>query len=99
MKEKQTKKFFNLVKFFLFFILLLALVQIYVSHRLATAGKLVAELENETLKIRDENQKLREEISHLGSLSVVFEKAHKLGFKTTKEVVYLTPEVPVALSH
>ena len=99
MKKKQTKKFVNLVRFFLFFILLLALVQIYVSYRLATAGKQVAGLENEALKIRDENQELQEEISYLGSLAVVSEKAHQLGFKTTQEVVYLTPEVPVALNY
>ena len=99
MKEKQTKKFFNLVKFFLFLIVVLALVQIYVSHRLATAGKRVAELENTALAISEKNQQLREEISCLGSLAVVSEKARHLGFKTTSEIVYLTPKVPVALNY
>jgi len=97
MKSLQPKKTFGILKIVVVSILFLALTQIYVSHRLATAGKLVGKLEEEAEKIRMENGKIKELVSQKGSLSVVFEKAEKLGFTPVGEVFYLTSEIPVAL--
>ncbi|HUW21994.1 MAG TPA: hypothetical protein VMW41_05030 [Candidatus Bathyarchaeia archaeon] len=98
MNKKRPKKFFYVVSIFFSLVLFLALVQIYVSHRLATAGKVVAELENEVLRTREENQKLCEGIDQKGSLSVISQKAQALGFRPLADIVYLTSGVSVALN-
>ena len=95
----KKKKTFNLVKILLASVLGLALVQIFISHRLATAGKLVAEFETETVRIKAENERLEEKINQEGSLAIISQKATELGFKPIDQIVYLTSEVPVALGH
>jgi cell division protein FtsL len=98
MKKTEKKPFFKLAKVLVFLVLFLALVQVYISHRLTTAGKLVGETEAKTEQVRQENEIIQEEIDQEGSLTVVAERAEELGFRPAKEIVYLTPETPVALN-
>jgi len=99
MKNKQKKGLLNLVKIFLLLVIFLGLVQVYLSQRLASAGKAVADLEKEAAEISLENEKLLENLNNQGSLAVVFEKAQSLGFRPANEVLYFTSEVPVALNY
>jgi cell division protein FtsL len=94
---KKKKKSLALIKFLSFLVVFLALVQVFISYRLATAGKLVAELESQAAELRTENDQLREVINQEGSLLAVLKKAESLGFKSIEKIVYLTSEVPVAL--
>lgn len=79
-------------------ILFLALTQLYICQRLATAGKVVAELEVKAGQISAKNGEIKEQIVETGSLSYIYEKAQELGFKSVDRIVYLTSEVPVALN-
>jgi hypothetical protein len=97
MKKKPKKVSLGMVKLFLFCILFLTLVKLYVSHRLATAGKLVAELENKAQAIAVENERLEELISQQSALLPVYTKAEKLGFRPIEKIFYLASEAPVAL--
>lgn len=97
MKKKISKT--NLLKLLLAAVIVLALIQVYASHRLSTAGKLVAELEEKAEKIQSENKLLKEEINQLGSLSVIYQKAQSLGFKPASQIVYLSSEIPVAMGN
>lgn len=79
-------------------VLFLALVQIFASHCLSTAGKTVGELELQAEKISRQNFILAEEIDALGSLSAVRLRAEALGFRATENLVYLTSPAPLAWS-
>ena len=83
---------------FFWLVVSLTLVQIFVAHQIATAGKQVSELEVRAENLRAENNRLKEIISQQGSLVVVRERAQNLGFKPAKDIFYLTSEIPVALN-
>lgn len=80
-----------------FMVLILALVQLFVSQRLATAGEEVRQLETEAAQLENENRILADEIGKMGSLSMISSKARDLGLVRTTQVFHLTPQVPVAL--
>lgn len=72
------------------------LARIFISNQLATSGKLVDDLKENTNRLVKENSRLEEEIVEFSSLSRVSSEAGRLGFKKTT-IVNLTPEIPVAL--
>ncbi len=95
-KTKKTKKE-KLTSLILGLVLVLCLIQLFISHRLATSGEKVAELEVRAAQIEAENNLLEEEISQMGALSRVSQEAEKLGLVRTSNVLYLTSQIPVAL--
>ena len=78
-------------------VLILLLAQMLISYRLAIAGEEVKSLEIAAQEIGDENQLLKERINQMGSLSRVQQQSRMLGLVKTNQVLYLTPQVPVAL--
>lgn len=98
-KEKKKSKSLGMIKIVFVSILVLALFEIYISHRLATAGKTVGEAEAQAAVVRAENERLQEVMNQKSSLAVIFAKAQELGFKSAENIFYLSSEIPVALGH
>jgi len=89
----------NLPIFIIAFVIGLALVQLVITHRLATAGEVIKELEIEASRIEEKNKLFRQEINQLGSLRRISQEAGKLGFIRQNSLLHLTPEVPVAMTY
>lgn len=81
------------------FVIGLALVQLVITHRLATAGEVIRELEIETSRLEEKNGLVRQEINQLGSLRRISQEAEKLGFVRQNSLLHLTPEIPVAMNY
>lgn len=81
------------------FVIGLALVQLIITHRLATAGEVIRELEIETSRLEEKNELIGQEINQLGSLRRISQEAEKLGFVRQNSLLHLTPEVPVAMTY
>jgi hypothetical protein len=94
-KSKKKKNYLSMV--IITTVLFLALAQLLISHRLASNGEIVRQLEQEATLLEKENKVLAEKISQFGSLRSVAVEAQKLGMKKTSQVINLTPQVPVAL--
>jgi cell division protein FtsL len=94
--EKKTKNK-KLTSLILGLVLILSLVQLFISHRLATSGERVKEFEVRADQIKEENALLEEEVGQMGSLSRVSREAEKLGLVRTSSILYLTSQIPVAL--
>jgi hypothetical protein len=98
MTPAKKKKKINLVTLVVVIAFFLGLVQLLIANRLAAAGGSVRQLEVKAQQLEEENRLLEEEISRLGSLTAVSERAEALGFEKTTAVVYLTSPVPVAFN-
>lgn len=61
-------------------VLILAVIQLIVAHRLATLGGVINLCENKAAWLEQENLKTAQEISQIGSLSKISLKAEELGF-------------------
>lgn len=99
MKQKENKQKRKRIfpKVVIFVALILALVQLTISHRLASSGGRLNELENQASQVQKEIRLLEEEVNQMGSLSVVSQKAELLGMEKTQKIIYLRPQLPVAL--
>lgn len=97
MSHKRKNKNHKLTFVVFGLVLLLCLIQLFISHRLAVAGEEVKKLEIKAAQIEKENVFLEEEISSMGSLSRIYQEAERLGFVRTSSVLYLTSQIPVAL--
>ena len=75
----------------------LALANLVASNRLSTAGEGIKRLEKERDCLKTTNAGLEQEIAAISSLSVLSERAGKLGFIRSPKVVYLKGETPVAM--
>lgn len=80
-----------------FLVLILALIQLIVAHRLSNLGAVIDLCENQAARLEQENLKIAEEISQVGSLSKISLKAENLGFVRANKVIHLAPQIPVAL--
>lgn len=79
-------------------ILSLSLVQLIISHNLATAGGKVRTLEAEINRLEKENALLASEINKTASLSRIAVEAGKIGLSKATHIFHLAPEVPVAMN-
>lgn len=77
-------------------LVILAVVQILLANRLATEGDLVRKYEVETAWLKEENQKIENEIINLSSLSNIASRSGDLAFKQKMAVIYLPRPVVVA---
>lgn len=83
--------------FILTIIIGLSLAQIGVANKVATTGSQLAILQNKVADLKRENSILQEQILSIASLTNISEKAHTLGFVTTKSEVYLNTALPLAM--
>jgi len=97
-KERKVKNY-RLTFVVIGLVLILSLIQLSISHRLATTGEAVKELEIRASQIDQENAFLEEEISQKGALTAVSQKAEQLGLVRTSSILYFTSQIPVALGH
>lgn len=76
-------------------------LQVVVSNELATLGKKLGQLDQNVKLESDINEALRTEVASASSLLVLRDRAELLGFvePTSKQVISLTSEIPVALKH
>jgi len=81
----------------IFLVALLAIVQLLISHKLATMGERLRQTEKIASRKVGENQNLEEEIGKIGSLANISSQAQSLGFVRTTQVLHLVPQIPVAL--
>lgn len=79
-------------------VIFLSLVQLFISHNLATSGERVRSLEAEIDLLEKENNQLSAEINQIASLSRIANEAEKMGLTKATQVLHLTPEIPVAMS-
>ena len=94
--KKEIKKP-KLIVLIIFIIIGLSAAQLVISHRLATAGGKMRQLEEKISRIENDNKRLSEEINQMGSLSLISKTAQELGLVKAKSVLHLTPQIPVAL--
>ncbi len=78
-------------------VVVLALVQLVISHHLASLGGKVRQAEKIAILKEQENKSLAEDIGRMGSLARVSSQAQSLGFVRTTQVLHLAPQIPVAL--
>lgn len=97
MKKTVKPKTLTVNKFIITLVAVLAAVELLVSHRLATAGETVRELDLQAEKLSQENQLLRESVASQGSLLDLAARATEIGLTRTSKIVSYTSEVPVAL--
>jgi len=76
----------------------LVVLQVIVSNELATLNASVGRLDVEIAQARDTHEILSTQVASASSLMVLRDKALELGFHepTSRQVISLTPEVPVA---
>lgn len=77
---------------------ILVVLQVIVSNQLATLGKRLGELESDIIVEKDRKMALETEVASRSALLAIREKAELMGFvePTTKQILNLVPEVPVA---
>lgn len=96
MTKKEYKKP-KLIFLIIFLVIGLSLAQLIISHKLATLGGSMRQLEEKQAYLAEENKKLNEEINQMGSLSLIASRAEEMGLVKAKKVLHLTPQIPVAL--
>lgn len=89
----RRKIFLSLV---IFIVAGLAALQLYVSHRLATAGQDLRDMQGKIEELKLENELLKSEIATSSSLTTIAQKADSLGFKSAAYLYLEKP--PVALN-
>jgi len=94
-KKKRGK--INLIFLALTLVIILAVVKLVVSNRLATFGQRLDQIEQEGIGFKKERYLLEEKIYQLSSLESIRGRANELGFDRAREIVYYGREVPVAL--
>lgn len=97
MNKERKNKNHRLTPIIIGLVLILCLIQLFISHRLANTGEGVKEFEIRAVQIGQENTRLKEEINQTGSLTEVSQRAEQLGLTRTSNILYLTSQIPVAL--
>lgn len=96
-KKHQEAKISVLVLVVMAAVLLLAGVQLVISHQLATAGGQIRALENEAGEMQVANLQLKHDMGEAGALLNIADRAAQLGLARTPQIVYLPSQVAVAL--
>jgi len=77
----------------------LALAQLIITYGLSTTGGRMRQLESKAETLAQQNRVLTEEINQMGSLTRISQQAQSLGLVKANQVLYLAPQVPVALEN
>jgi len=78
-------------------VIVLLILQVIVSNRLATTGLKISQIETNIEKLRQGNADLNQQIASASALLTIQDEAKKLGFVKTSKPVYLSQDLPVAL--
>lgn len=78
-------------------ILVLVLVNVFVSNTLSTKGLTLSKLDDKIKLYKKENSVLKEQYLSLSSFQNIASKAAERGFVKQKSVVYLNTPLPLAL--
>jgi hypothetical protein len=78
-------------------IVVLSVVKIFVSNRIATSGVVLGKVQEELLSYKLENTILSEKLYTLSSLTNIASKAYDLGYTDSKTDYVLSNQVPVAI--
>lgn len=76
----------------------LLVLQVVISNRLAVTGKHISQIEEDLSQTQKENTLLRERIASASSLLTLKSKVKDMGFEKQIEPIYLSDELPIALS-
>ncbi|KKP59194.1 MAG: hypothetical protein UR52_C0010G0007 [Candidatus Gottesmanbacteria bacterium GW2011_GWA1_34_13] len=79
------------------FILLLLILQVVVSNRIAISGNQITQIEQKLDGLKQSNNNLGEKIASASSLTVIREKSLSLGFTKNITPYYVSTNLPVAL--
>ncbi len=71
------------------------LLQLYITHKLSTAGIQLTQMENEIKALSLENEELRHKIASSSSLMTIASRAQELGFNDA--TFYAIEKPPIAL--
>lgn len=93
--NNKSKRLLNIILIVL--VVLLSLVQIFLSNRIATWGKHLKDTEEEIVRVQEDNFRLELEIVSNGRLHQLAQEAKALGFIKNPPIINLTSQVPVAL--
>jgi cell division protein FtsL len=89
----------NWVILIMIVVAVLGVLQIWASHRLATSGERLTEIDDRIKQLQSDDLILSQEIYKAGSLAEISDKAGKMGLVKTTRVLNLTPEVSVAYNY
>lgn len=78
-------------------LILLSVLQVLFSSRIATKGKITQEVEAEIIRLEKENQDLKSAIARQGGLNELALQAEKKGFVQNPSVINYSSKIPVAL--
>lgn len=78
-------------------VLILAVIKIFLTAALATAGFDLDQTRKEAKRMEEQKLLLKEEIASLSTLSRISREAARLEFRKSERIVSLTLEVPLAM--
>ena len=94
---EQKNKFFNKIIILLIVVFVsLSLTRVVLSNILATSGQRLAAANQKIKILREQNQKLENQISKTNSLSQIEKVASDNGMVKAKNVEVLVPSLPIA---
>lgn len=82
------KRIFKLIKFFLCFLIIVFVIEIWVANRLSTYGKQIQDLKQMQTNLILENQILENSIAQNMSLHIIEQRAGMLGFSSAVALVW-----------
>lgn len=94
MKNKIEQK--NYAARFVFFLIILFILNVVVSQATLLLNIKQAGLEQESQSLREENSKIRVELSKKQSIDIITRKAKALGFTESARIIYLTGQQSLA---
>jgi hypothetical protein len=77
-------------------VLILLIIQVVVSNRIAISGNKITQMEQEINNLNQENSFMNEKIASASSLAVIREKSVNLGFTKNITPFYVSTNLPVA---
>ena len=100
-REKNHNKSLFLItkvpRLLVLFVVVLLVIQVVVSNRLATTGVEITEIEQDILVQKELNNDLRQKIASVSSLMSLKDRSQDIGFNQPISPNYLSNEFPVAL--
>lgn len=94
---KQKTNPLNSLKIVFAVVILLAIVQVFVSNRLVSLDSRRARILDEINKLEKENDDYRHKVASFSALATVAGRAEEYGFKQTGQYIYTRQEYPIAL--
>jgi cell division protein FtsL len=78
-------------------VIILLILQVVVSNRLATTGIKIAKIETDIEQLTQENADIKQQIASASALRTIQSKAKQLGFTQTVKPIYLDSAPKVAI--